>query len=919
MRNTACSIALVLLLLTATGLSEQAARSPGYPQWRGPDGSGAAVDSESRLVSSWSDAELLWASEPRNPLPHNWASGAVRPHRQVGNGGYSCPIYSEGKIYVAAYEPSGPEAEQLTPKLRRAPDICKRVAAKDVLYCLDAETGQLIWKAAFDKGLNMAGHTHSGHYVPCVSNGRAYWVGTIGRMYCVDAKTGEHLWDAPIDPAAEAAFRYRAYCIENKQMPRSPRRDLQYKRSRQKKQQREKARKEIGLAGSRGWGWDSPVIAAGKDTVVTNTPGGAFVGFDAKTGKKLWHCSGAAGNTRAPAVWEHKGKQYVLGVSRGGLVCIESRSGKVLWKSPLARSGHYGGSTPPISGDILLCQGGDGEDARGWSAVKLTLDGPKRLWMTDRPVRCTYESPVIYNGHVWLAIRNPGRWTRQQQDYMHKLAPEVFTRKLMTRWKEEHSRGAIVVMELETGKFTGAIDGGQLGCSSLIAGDGRIFYSESNSLAMLRADPHNPEHLGNIYPPNLWCVTPVYADGKLLWRGSEYLVNCWDLRENRPVPPQTQSRIDPKNAKIELNLESARLFERGLQMAFKRGHTAESPRGDDLRLHLRTRDGEIVQSWITVGPEHNVPEWTFPQTLKVTDTDITGKLAAWCVSRKYPFQLHATIRNGRAVGRWDDRFEPELKRGVIAGESHPIATGDGTVRLRVRREWCGGQNKNFETTLTFRMKDGKAVPGSAEIVAKNPQITWSADVTSFQATQKGQKLSGSLTCDLTSKDLVKSGTYRLAFETTVRCNQPTGTYRSWYAEREITPWSAVNKRIWGTFAVPKTAKIDPANAMHDFTLRGPIPGQRDLRITVEMRNGKCVSVKGKSPRFSRADHSVDFSEVTLENGTLEGPVEVIVRSDGFRPPHDIKSHYKLTMNVKDPTISGTYEGFYEDRGPRSGT
>ncbi|MFP4433603.1 MAG: PQQ-binding-like beta-propeller repeat protein [Phycisphaerae bacterium] len=942
MRRT--TILTGLLILTLSGwcvAGEGSSSSAGYPQWRGPRGSGAAAESGAKLVASWSDAKLLWASEQRGPLPRGWHRSAVRPARQCGNGGFGPPVVVGKRVYVAAYEPNGPIAERTSGKLRRAPKLLRRVAANDVLYCIDSDTGQTLWKASFAKGLNMVEHANSGHYVPCVLNGRVYWVGTIGRMYCVDAETGEHIWDRPIDGWAEHTARYRAWCIRERKMPRQPSRDYKWQKARENSrnkvdspepedndsgdlcdedaQARARTRDKLGLEGSRGWGWDSPVIAAGEDVVVTNTPGGAFVAFDADTGKELWQQRGVTTATRAPVVWKHRGKHYVLGLTRGGLKCFDARSGEKLWSSGLARSGSYGGNTPPIRGDILVAQGYDGEDAVGWSGLKLTLEGPKRLWILDRPIRCVYESPVIYKGHVWMALREPGRWRKDERDYLHNLAGKVFTRELLQRWRDQGVRGAIGVVELETGRFTAVVDGGHLGCSSLVAGDGRIFFQQGCSLAMLRADPENPEHLGQIYPEYLWSTTPTYAEGRLYHRGCEYTVNCWELRKDPPPVAAEGKQVDPANAKYTVNFECARIYEEGLKMASQRGGSIKPPKGEDLRLHLRTRKGRIVQSWITSSSDHPIPEWVFPETLKFDDDRLHGRFDALVLGRSYPMELNVEVDGNEVAGYWDDRFQANPVKGKIVGESRPVVDGTGTVNLRIRREWCGGQNKCFETHLTFEMKDGQSVADTADIKARVPRAAWEGEIVKLSATQKGSKLTGEFTAKLKSNNLVKSGLYTVKFTADVVCNRPSGSYRSWYEGREITPRSKVNQGIWGTFEVPKDTTLDPANAMHEFVLEGVMPNKSDLRVSVELRKGKAVHTQARSPRYTRAAHKVDFSDVTLKGNRLVGPMDVIIATDGHVPPHDIPCEFNIDLAVTRTKIAGSYDGVYEKRESRSGS
>jgi hypothetical protein len=124
--------------------------------------------------------------------------------------------------------------------------------------------------------------------------------------------------------------------------------------------------------------------------------------------------------------------------------------------------------------------------------------------------------------------------------------------------------------------------------------------------------------------------------------------------------------------------------------------------------------------------------------------------------------------------------------------------------------------------------------------------------------------------------------------------------------------------VWGKFEPPADAKVDPANALHEFTLRDALPGKRDVDIFVELRDGKPSFVKANTPRFNRSDHTVDFGDLKLEDGELTGIVEVIIRTDGFVPAHDTPCEYDVKLRVEDNKIRGSYDGMYEKRESRSG-
>lgn len=69
-------------------------------------------------------------------------------------------------------------------------------AADDIVICMDAETGQTLWRTRFENvGYNRQ-HHKDGPYnqTPAVKDGRVFAIGSGGWLHAMDAETGEHLW-----------------------------------------------------------------------------------------------------------------------------------------------------------------------------------------------------------------------------------------------------------------------------------------------------------------------------------------------------------------------------------------------------------------------------------------------------------------------------------------------------------------------------------------------------------------------------------------------------------------------------------------------------------------------------------------------------------------------------------------------------
>ncbi len=903
-------------LCVAAGLAALAAgpvRAGDYPTWRGPHGTGAA-DSGQELVGSFDAAQLAWVSQAPNPLPYDY-KGLSRPHRMVGNGGFGPPLVWDGKVYVAHFIPSGPKAKILWGNVRKSsPESVKHIAADDAVSCIDAQTGLTLWTARFQgAGLNFAGKMYAGHYVPAIAEGRVVWVGSLGRMHCIDARTGKKYWSISTGWEADLDRRYLEHCLEAGKMGgRGPR----GRAFRNRKTKAEKGMTGAELAGSRGFGWDSiTVIADG--VAAANTRHGSMVGVDVKTGKVLWRFRNALKATRGPALWRHGGQSYFIAAGNFHLLCVEPRTGKVLWRAEneLGRAG-YDGYTPVIQGDTLIATA----RTEGWGCWDLTLEGPKARWSLPPVFKPGYESPVIYRGAMWmnrLSVRRLlPRW-----DELAKRWPKVFTeaRRMQFQARRDNGtavfRNAVATVDLDSGEVIGLIGAPRPELSSMIAADGRIFWNP-NGLCMLKADPRNPELLGHLLVQNIWCTSPIVVDGRLYARGVRSMVLCWDLRADRPAPtPPT----DWRNARIQLDLAGIRQPARDRKMILRRGQTAEIPPGTDLRLHLRTRQGKIAQAWMTYGPGHVDPEQVFTDELRLVDGKLGGILKFHALGLDYAIDVSADLTDPALAGTYADQKPGKQVDGQIRGRILPLVRREGKVRFRLRREWNGGQNQHHETHLEFELKDGRGI--NPRLYAKVRQ-SWTATVDEFDVALKDGRLAGTFVATTRSGDHTRSGTYRVRFDTRVRCNFAAGRYRSWRGDQEITPSVVVNQGAWGQL-IPSAEAMknpDPANAVHEIILEDAIAGRHDLVIHAEYRDGQLVAVRSNSPSFNKTDHDIDFTRVRWTPNGLSGPVKLKVRSDGFGLLGDQPCQYRIDIRHHGKgRVEGEHSGTYGIRQRRTGT
>jgi outer membrane protein assembly factor BamB len=500
-----------------SGLAGRQAFAQGvdWSAWRGPTGSGAATPSGHLLARSLGQAHLVWKSEERR-VPGTWDWHAE------GAGGYSDFAIADGRLFISYYWPGGRLLDQAAfdrihrqvrvPLEERGQRMYYLIEADDVVLGVEAATGRTLWKTVFaGRGLN---HAYAGRAspqaTPCSTGGRVFSLGTSANLYALDARTGEPLWDAD---AGARAIEVDLF----KQVFRIP------------------AVKQVFERTAKRYNFDlehmmcsSPALADGvvacNDHALPATGKArrqatcGLAGFDAATGRHLWtvpECLTELADS--PARWVHRGKEYFIAAGGDRAVCVEPRTGKILWE---VREDIHRDGTPATSEDhVVFCGTADtwgpgrykpGE--QGLSCWRITPDGATKAWQLD-PQRYAIgneSSPIIYDGFVYAGLA-------READGLTQMDLETGAMGLRTRAKTGYmpnaADGRIFTENLNMVAVPTRAGGTD------VAIDYTKFFSAPNW--------HSPAHAN--------FVGPVSTDGRLFIRGKKSIF-CYDLRLN-PTPP----------------------------------------------------------------------------------------------------------------------------------------------------------------------------------------------------------------------------------------------------------------------------------------------------------------------------------------------------------------------------------------------
>jgi len=150
------------------GLSLPRACADDWPQWLGPKRDGV-----------WRETGIL-RTFPSNGLRFLWRS-------PIG-GGYSGPAVANSRVYVMD--------RQLTPGTSQPSDAFARgvIPGVERIRCFDAVDGKIRWQHEYSCPYTVS-YPAGPRVTPSVHQGKVYTVGSEGDLFCLDAESGAVVWN----------------------------------------------------------------------------------------------------------------------------------------------------------------------------------------------------------------------------------------------------------------------------------------------------------------------------------------------------------------------------------------------------------------------------------------------------------------------------------------------------------------------------------------------------------------------------------------------------------------------------------------------------------------------------------------------------------------------------------------------------
>ncbi|MGC9455343.1 MAG: PQQ-binding-like beta-propeller repeat protein [Phycisphaerae bacterium] len=286
-----------------------------WPEFLGPNRDGTT--SESNWRSRWGDdqPDALW-------------------QKDVGTGHSSISI-RDGRLYAIGNVDND----------------------RDVVWCLDADSGEVIWTQSYPQKGGGSGHPGP-RCTPTLDGDYVYTLSIDGTLLCLDdTRNGEVVW-------------------------------------------RKDAREDLsGKAGS--WGFACSPLVLGDKLIVDV---GTVVALNKHTGEMIWSSGDYQAGYSSPVAFEHDGRTLLAVFNTFGLVILDAEDGSQLasyrWKTPY----DVNAALPLIVEDRIFITSGYGT---GGVLLKLTDEGLEEVWKTEA-LGSQFSSVILRDGYLYGFDGNVG-------------------------------------------------------------------------------------------------------------------------------------------------------------------------------------------------------------------------------------------------------------------------------------------------------------------------------------------------------------------------------------------------------------------------------------------------------------------------------------------------------------------------------
>lgn len=295
-------------LLTGVASLALTAGAEDWPRWRGPNLNG--ISSEKGWTTQW----------PANGPKTLWKAS-------VGTG-FSSMAVAQGRLYTMGY---GEE--------------------KDVVYCLDAKNGKILWQHEYDSDLGDKYFEGGPTSTPTVDGNSVYALSRWGDIFSFEAATGKIQWSKNVQKET------------NVRIP--------------------------------SWGFSGSPLVQGD--LLLLTIGEAGLALEKATGKIVWSSANKDAGYSTPVPFKRGGADLAIVSSGKAFIAVDVKTGKQVWSFPWSTQYGVNAADPIVQEDYVFISSGYN---KGGALLKLGEGEPKAIWQS-KEMRNQMNPSVLVNGHLF--------------------------------------------------------------------------------------------------------------------------------------------------------------------------------------------------------------------------------------------------------------------------------------------------------------------------------------------------------------------------------------------------------------------------------------------------------------------------------------------------------------------------------------
>jgi len=229
--------------------------------------------------------------------------------------------------------------------------VCGRDADNDFVFCLDPESGDLIWQGSY-LAKAISSHGSGTRATPFIQEDRVYTYGRSGDLVCWRLPDGEQLWEANVN--------------------------------------------ELG-GEEPTWGHASSPLILGEHVIVQGGGSVQIIAFDKNTGAVAWKSGQGIAGYAAITTMDIDGTIAILVFHGKGLAALDVGNGNKLWNVAWETDYDVNATIPVTIGDRVFITSGY---KVGCALLKVNRDAAKILWQNPA-IASIHSDPHIIDGYIY--------------------------------------------------------------------------------------------------------------------------------------------------------------------------------------------------------------------------------------------------------------------------------------------------------------------------------------------------------------------------------------------------------------------------------------------------------------------------------------------------------------------------------------